>query len=161
MRVTLAILAVKALLVSVHAAQLAFGSDGEDADSARLAADQSLLWGTYRPGLYFGLKPRHPNSLMTGVMWYGANDYKGFESKLFQGWLDGAVNTWHGSTEAGAPRGRWLVPGLAWLSQPQLNHIKPNKFDGCFQVSGTSAISATTWRRTPTPSMTRAQPRSR
>ncbi|XP_044262589.1 mannosyl-oligosaccharide glucosidase [Tribolium madens] len=27
-------------------------------------------WGSYRPGLYFGLKTRDPMSLVTGLMWY-------------------------------------------------------------------------------------------
>lgn len=29
-----------------------------------------LFWGSYRPGLYFGLKTRDPHSLVTGLMWY-------------------------------------------------------------------------------------------
>ncbi|KAG6879960.1 hypothetical protein C0992_008894 [Termitomyces sp. T32_za158] len=33
--------------------------------------DKILLWGPYRPNLYFGLRPRIPNSLMTGLMWFG------------------------------------------------------------------------------------------
>lgn len=28
------------------------------------------FWGTYRPGVYFGLKTRDPQSLVTGLMWY-------------------------------------------------------------------------------------------
>ncbi|KAJ8981057.1 hypothetical protein NQ317_018030, partial [Molorchus minor] len=28
------------------------------------------FWGTYRPGVYFGLKTREPNSIVTGLMWY-------------------------------------------------------------------------------------------
>ncbi|KAL1489403.1 hypothetical protein ABEB36_014304 [Hypothenemus hampei] len=28
------------------------------------------FWGTYRPGVYFGLKTRDLNSLVTGLMWY-------------------------------------------------------------------------------------------
>ncbi|KAG8755563.1 Processing alpha glucosidase I [Ceratobasidium sp. 428] len=38
--------------------------------------DDSLLWGTYRPNLYFGLRPRLPQSLMTGLMWFGTQDFK-------------------------------------------------------------------------------------
>lgn len=30
---------------------------------------QRFLWGTYRPGVYFGLRPRLPNSLVFGLMW--------------------------------------------------------------------------------------------
>lgn len=39
-------------------------------------SDSSLLWGTYRPNLYFGLRPRVPQSLMTGLMWFGTQDYR-------------------------------------------------------------------------------------
>jgi mannosyl-oligosaccharide glucosidase len=37
---------------------------------------QSLLWGPYRPNLYFGLRPRIPQSLMTGLMWFGTQNYQ-------------------------------------------------------------------------------------
>ncbi|KAG7200863.1 hypothetical protein KM043_003227 [Ampulex compressa] len=30
----------------------------------------SRYWGTYRPGVYFGLKTRDPYSMVTGLMWY-------------------------------------------------------------------------------------------
>ncbi|KAF8270316.1 glycoside hydrolase [Lactarius quietus] len=38
----------------------------------------SLLWGTYRPNLYFGLRPRIPQSVMTGLVWFGTQDYQSF-----------------------------------------------------------------------------------
>ncbi|KAJ7694121.1 glycoside hydrolase family 63 protein [Mycena rosella] len=44
-----------------------------------VAANQfndTLLWGPYRPNLYFGLRPRIPQSLMTGLMWFGTQDYQ-------------------------------------------------------------------------------------
>ncbi|XP_033105341.1 mannosyl-oligosaccharide glucosidase-like isoform X2 [Anneissia japonica] len=28
------------------------------------------FWGTYRPGVYFGMRTRSPNSLVTGLMWF-------------------------------------------------------------------------------------------
>jgi mannosyl-oligosaccharide glucosidase len=28
-----------------------------------------MLWGTYRPGVYFGLRPRAPKSMIFGLMW--------------------------------------------------------------------------------------------
>ncbi|KZV80745.1 glycoside hydrolase [Exidia glandulosa HHB12029] len=40
--------------------------------------NDTLLWGAYRPGLYFGLRPRIPQSLMTGLMWFGTQDYQAF-----------------------------------------------------------------------------------
>ncbi|KAL6776504.1 hypothetical protein ACKKBG_A21415 [Auxenochlorella protothecoides x Auxenochlorella symbiontica] len=30
---------------------------------------EKYLWGTYRPGYYLGMRPRHPTSLVTGLMW--------------------------------------------------------------------------------------------
>jgi hypothetical protein len=44
--------------------------------------DRSLLWGTYRPNLYFGLRPRLPHSLMTGMLWFGTQDFQSFARKL-------------------------------------------------------------------------------
>ena len=33
----------------------------------------SMLWGTYRPGLYTGIRARVPRSLLAGVMWFDAD----------------------------------------------------------------------------------------
>ena len=38
----------------------------------------SLLWGTWRPNLYFGLRPRVRHSLMTGLIWFGTQDFQSF-----------------------------------------------------------------------------------
>ncbi|EGW35580.1 mannosyl-oligosaccharide glucosidase [Spathaspora passalidarum NRRL Y-27907] len=35
----------------------------------------SLLWGPYRSSLYFGVRPRLPRSLLSGLMWFSVNDY--------------------------------------------------------------------------------------
>ncbi len=37
--------------------------------------NQSLLWGPYRPNLYFGVRPRIPQSLMTGLLWGRVDSY--------------------------------------------------------------------------------------
>jgi len=42
--------------------------------------DQSLLWGPYRPNLYFGIRPRLPQSLMTGLMWFSTLNYQSVQS---------------------------------------------------------------------------------
>jgi len=39
-------------------------------------SNQSLLWGSYRPNLYFGVRPRIPNSLMGGLMWSKVENYQ-------------------------------------------------------------------------------------
>ncbi|GAA5999150.1 mannosyl-oligosaccharide glucosidase [Rhodotorula paludigena] len=61
--------ALAALCTLLSAAAFAQGSPAED----------SLLWGTYRPGLYFGLRPRLPSTLMTGLIWFGTGDYQSYQ----------------------------------------------------------------------------------
>ncbi|PWN54015.1 glycoside hydrolase [Violaceomyces palustris] len=46
--------------------------------TARNQADSSLLWGTYRPQIYFGMRPRLPESILMGLMWFGVQDYRGY-----------------------------------------------------------------------------------
>ena len=38
-------------------------------NDAERASNQSLLWGPYRSNLYFGVRPRIPKSLLTGLLW--------------------------------------------------------------------------------------------
>ena len=40
-------------------------------------SNESLLWGPYRPNLYFGIRPRIPKSLMTGLLWSRVDDFEG------------------------------------------------------------------------------------
>lgn len=47
-----------------------------NAEIGRMNND-SLLWGPYRPNLYFGVRPRQPHSLMTGLMWSNVDTYNG------------------------------------------------------------------------------------
>ena len=35
------------------------------------------LWGSYRPGVYFGMKTRTPMALSTGILWSGTNGWSG------------------------------------------------------------------------------------
>ncbi|EIM90479.1 glycoside hydrolase [Stereum hirsutum FP-91666 SS1] len=56
------------LLGLLPLAPTAFAQASNDSDA--------LIWGAYRPNLYFGLRPRFPQSLMTGLMWYGTHDYQ-------------------------------------------------------------------------------------
>lgn len=39
------------------------------------ATNDSLLWGPYRPNLYFGVRPRQPSSLIAGLMWGKVEDF--------------------------------------------------------------------------------------
>jgi mannosyl-oligosaccharide glucosidase len=44
------------------------------------ASNDSLLWGPYRPNLYFGVRPRIPKSLMGGLMWTRVEDYESVQN---------------------------------------------------------------------------------
>ena len=65
------------------AAVLALGAsaaDDTDASSVLTAEigrqnNASLFWGPYKPNLYFGVRPRTPNALWTGLMWGKVNNY--------------------------------------------------------------------------------------
>ncbi|KAF2755559.1 glucosidase I [Pseudovirgaria hyperparasitica] len=46
------------------------------------ATNQSLLWGPYRPNLYFGVRPRVPKSLMAGLLWARVEEYEGIQTNL-------------------------------------------------------------------------------
>lgn len=43
---------------------------------ASRANNQSLFWGPYKPNLYFGVRPRLPQGLWTGLMWGKVNDFE-------------------------------------------------------------------------------------
>jgi mannosyl-oligosaccharide glucosidase len=47
------------------------------------SSSDSPIWGAYRPNLYFGLRPRLPQSLMTGLIWFGTQDYHSVTSMSF------------------------------------------------------------------------------
>jgi hypothetical protein len=60
-------------LLCLFAAQLPF-ANAQVADIEK-ATNASLLWGPYRPNLYFGVRPRIPKSLMGGLLWTRVEDY--------------------------------------------------------------------------------------
>ena len=46
------------------------------------ASNESLLWGPYRPNLYFGVRPRIPKSLMGGLLWTRVEDYQSVQNSM-------------------------------------------------------------------------------
>jgi mannosyl-oligosaccharide glucosidase len=44
------------------------------------ASNDSLLWGPYRPNLYFGVRPRIPRSLQAGLMWAKVDNYQDIQN---------------------------------------------------------------------------------
>lgn len=47
------------------------------------ASNQTLMWGPYRPNLYFGVRPRLPKSLMSGLMWSKVEDWADVQNSKF------------------------------------------------------------------------------
>lgn len=47
-----------------------------------LQPDDPLLWGPYRPNLYFGVRPRLPESLLMGLMWSSGDQIEYFTQNL-------------------------------------------------------------------------------
>lgn len=39
-------------------------------------SNDSLLWGPYRSSLYFGIRPRIPRSLLSGLMWFNVDNFE-------------------------------------------------------------------------------------
>ena len=39
-------------------------------------SNESLLWGPYRPNLYFGVRPQIPKSLTTGLLWARTDNFE-------------------------------------------------------------------------------------
>ena len=46
------------------------------------SSNDSLLWGPYRPNLYFGVRPRLPKSLTTGLMWSRVEDFQSVQNNI-------------------------------------------------------------------------------
>lgn len=51
-------------------------------ENARLS-NESLLWGPYRPNLYFGVRPRIPKSLTTGLLWARVDNFEKVQNSMF------------------------------------------------------------------------------
>lgn len=79
----LSLLCFNALLTGLAAATSAY-EEGESILHSEIGRqnNQSLLWGPYRPNLYFGVRPRLPESLMTGLMWGKVETYTDFQNSL-------------------------------------------------------------------------------
>lgn len=62
------------------------------AENAKLS-NESLLWGPYRPNLYFGVRPRIPKSLTTGLLWARVDSFETVQnSMLLQEYFSHGLN---------------------------------------------------------------------
>jgi mannosyl-oligosaccharide glucosidase len=48
------------------------------------AQNNSLLWGPYRPNLYFGVRPRIPKSFMGGLMWANVDQFQDVQNSKYR-----------------------------------------------------------------------------
>lgn len=58
------------------AALLAVSTAAQETSVFTQSSNDSLLWGPYRPNVYFGVRPRLPKSLTTGLMWARVEDFQ-------------------------------------------------------------------------------------
>ena len=71
---------LSALVIPYLLLRFAFGEDQKIlAENAKLSND-SLLWGPYRPNLYFGVRPRIPKSLTTGLLWAKVDSFESVQN---------------------------------------------------------------------------------
>ncbi|OBS21312.1 hypothetical protein FPOA_07650 [Fusarium poae] len=70
----------------VSIAALILGASAADEASSVLTTEigrqnnQSLFWGPYKSNLYFGVRPRTPDGLWTGLMWAKVDDYQDIQN---------------------------------------------------------------------------------
>ncbi len=71
-------LPVAALVVTLASSVAAADSEDPVILYQEIARQQndSLLWGPYRPNLYFGVRPRIPKSFMGGLMWSRVDNFQ-------------------------------------------------------------------------------------
>jgi mannosyl-oligosaccharide glucosidase len=69
--------------LAVVVAGYALTANAAEADDASILyqetarqQNESLLWGPYRPNLYFGVRPRIPKSFMGGLMWSTVDNFQ-------------------------------------------------------------------------------------
>ncbi len=84
-RVMLQLWRFSALGILLALFSLVFGGDTTQqvlTENAKVS-NESLLWGPYRPNLYFGVRPRIPKSLMTGLIWAKVDSFQGVQNSMW------------------------------------------------------------------------------
>lgn len=58
----------------------------------------AMLWGSYRSGLYFGMRTRSPKSLLTGLMWFNPDSMDTLRNrKVWMVWMPYLLKPAHAS----------------------------------------------------------------
>jgi hypothetical protein len=89
------------------------------------ASNDSLLWGPYKPNLYFGVRPRIPKSLTGGLLWTRVEDYQNVQNSEYS---SSSSSTRHGGASNGS------------TDTPEVNSTATAGTDP-MQLSGTRASS--------------------
>jgi mannosyl-oligosaccharide glucosidase len=63
-------------------AAFAFLASASDLLTLETESNNTLLWGPYRPNLYFGVRPRIPESLSLGLLWARVEDYNSVQENF-------------------------------------------------------------------------------
>ncbi|KAI9808746.1 MAG: hypothetical protein M1825_003898 [Sarcosagium campestre] len=74
------IVVFSALIVFLSA--IAVSTASSLTDEIARASNQSLLWGPYRPNLYFGVRPRIPHSLTTALLWAKVDSFQSAQERF-------------------------------------------------------------------------------
>lgn len=73
---------LKALLLLILQSYALVAAQDAQQPLGTASANDSLLWGPYRPNLYFGVRPRIPKSLLTGLMWANVDDFRNAQESM-------------------------------------------------------------------------------
>lgn len=73
---------LSALAVILCWLQLALGEDQVVLSENAKLSNETLLWGPYRPNLYFGVRPRIPKSLTTGLLWAKVDSFTEVQNSM-------------------------------------------------------------------------------
>ncbi|KAK0919882.1 Processing alpha glucosidase I [Friedmanniomyces endolithicus] len=74
--------ALTALLSTTSFSTPALSQSTHSSSSPLPTNDTTLLWGPYRPNLYFGLRPRLPRSLNTALLWSRVEDFQAVQHNV-------------------------------------------------------------------------------
>lgn len=58
------------------------------------ASNESLLWGPYKPNLYFGVRPKIPKSLSAGLMWAKVDNFQDVQHSMSWSIVGGLQRFW-------------------------------------------------------------------
>ena len=64
------------------------------------------FWGTYRPGLYFGVRSKSPQSTLMGLMWTDPQDYNALDSIRHEARQSDGIKKWGWQAHDGESFGR-------------------------------------------------------